>query len=207
MLYFAFFALMLAVFTACATSDQTVDATATSASPTAAPLTATNTPTATPSATATSLPTATTQPPPSITPLPSALDDHPAKLRALELNSGSFITLHGTVEKLVDEQDWLAIFVSPAAEDEVTFELEMQCGGGDTARVAIFDSSVTEGLDIDSDGRLSYEEAFDTGTAVESFEMGCLQNVSATLPGGADYYIIVYPSAGGRTGYVLFLSR
>ena len=115
--------------------------------------------------------------------------------------------MRGTVEKLVDEQDWLAIFVSPVAEDEVTFELEMQCGGGDTARVAIFHAGVIDGLDIDADGRLSYEEALKTGTAVEAFEMGCLQKVSATLPGGADYYILVYPSAGGHTGYVLFLSR
>ena len=61
--------------------------------------------------------------------------------------------------------------------------------------------------DANGDGRLSYEEALATGSAVENFALGCLQKASATVPGGADYYLVVYAAFGGETGYSLFLSR
>jgi hypothetical protein len=144
---------------------------------------------------------------PTVTPPPSELDDHPAKPLPVALEPGGFLSWRGNVEALVDDQDWLAIYVQPGAEPDVTFDAELQCGGGDTARVALFEAGVTAGVDGDGNGRLSYEEALETGTAVADFEMTCLQEVSATVPGGADYYLVVYAAFGGQTGYALYLSR
>jgi hypothetical protein len=125
------------------------------------------------------------------------------------LEPGGFLSWSGTVELLVDEQNWKAIYLPPGpdAEPDVTFDLDMSCGGGDTARVGLFEVGVVEGVDSNGDGILSYGEALATGTTVEGFEMGCFQEVSATVPGDADYYLIVYAAFGGQTGYSLFASR
>lgn len=179
-----------------------------SPTPTAgATLTASATPTPSVTLTATATPTVTPTLRPTITPPPSELDDHPAKPLPVALEPGGFLSWRGSVEALVDDQDWLAIYVAPGAESDVTFDLELQCGGGDTARVGLFEAGVTAGVDSDGNGRLSYEEALETGTTIAGFEMGCLQEVSATVPGGADYYLVVYAAFGGQTGYALYASR
>ena len=178
------------------------------ATATSAPaIAAANKPSATPTPSHTPTAIATPTRPPTITPPPSELDDHPAKPLPVALEPGGFLSWEGRVEVLVDNQDWRPFYLSPGGEDGVTFEVELQCGGGDTARVALFEAGVTAGVDSDGDGRLSYEEALETGTHVEDFRTGCFQEVSATVPGGADYYLLVYPAFGGQTGYALYVSR
>jgi hypothetical protein len=123
------------------------------------------------------------------------------------LDPGGFLSWSGSVEALVDDQDWAAIYLLPGADSQVTFDLEMPCGGGDTARVALFEAGVTQAADSNGNGRLSYDEALESGTMVANFGLGCLQEKSVTVPGGADYYIVVYAAYGGRTGYSLFAAR
>lgn len=203
-------ALWALLLTACAASPQNIPAQTptTTVTPTAiASATATATVPPTPVPTATDVPTPTPTRPPTITPPPTERDDHPAKVPPVALNAGGFLSWNGTVERLVDNQNWQAIYLPPGPDPEVTIDLDMYCGGGDTARVGLFAAGVTEGMDGDGDGILSYEEALATGTAVEGFEMGCFQEVSATVPGDADYYLVVYAAFGGQTGYSLFASR
>lgn len=171
--------------------------------------TATLTPTPSATPTPSHTPSVTPTRPPTVTPPPSELDDHPAKPLPVALEPGGFLSWEGSVEVLVDNQDWRPFYLSPGADADadVTFEVELQCGGGDTARVALFEAGVTAGVDGDGDGRLSYEEALETGAHVADFRAGCFQQVSATVPGGADYYLLVYPAFGGQTGYALYLSR
>ena len=187
-------ALVLAALTACAAPGQ--------GGPTLA-----LTPSLTPTASATPTTTATRRPTAAATPPPSERDDHPARLLPAPLGPGGFLSWEGSVAALFDDQDWLAIYVPPGAEPEVTFDVQLQCGGGDTARVGLFEAAVTAGVDSDGDGKLSFGEALETGAVVAEFDMGCLEEVSATVSGGADYYLVVYAAAGGETGYALYLDR
>lgn len=152
------------------------------------------------------MPSVTPTRPPTITPQPAERNDNPSHVPPVALPPGGFLSWAGTVEALVNEQDWLAIYLPAGADGSATLSLEMQCGGGDTARVAVFSAGVADGVDADGNGRLNYEEGLATGAAAD-FEISCLQESSATLPGGADYYLVVYAAFGGRTGYQLYASR
>lgn len=170
-----------------------------------------HTPTVTPTASHTPQPTITPSitpaDPPTITAPPTERDDHPARVPPVALDPGGFLSWSGTVEQLVDNQDWVAVYVSSDPEGEATFDVEMPCGGGDTARVALFEAGVVEGVDADGDGTLSYEEALETGAAIPDFDLPCLGEKSIAVSGDAEYYLVVYAAFGGQTGYSLFLSR
>lgn len=167
--------------------------------------TVTTTPSATPTITLTPSLTPTRRP--TITPLPAERDDRPASVPSIALEPGGYLSWQGYVEQLDDDQDWLAFYVPAGQGEEVTLTVQTQCGGGDTARVRLFSDAVSQAQDSDGNGRINIEEALATGTTVADFDMGCLLRKDVSVPGSADYYLVVYAASGGQTWYFLALSR